>query len=38
VLELGRSGYNDIVENYYFSGVYIEDGPITTTVGGPGEF
>lgn len=35
VLELPRSGYSDGVEDFYFSGVYIESGPITTAVGGP---
>ncbi len=35
VLELPRSGYSDANEDYYFSGVYIESGPITTTIGGP---
>lgn len=37
VLELPRSGYSDANEDFYFSGVYIEDGAITTAVGGPGE-
>ncbi|AEO69159.1 uncharacterized protein THITE_2053343 [Thermothielavioides terrestris NRRL 8126] len=36
VLELPRSGYADATEDFYFSGVYIEDGTITTTIGGPG--
>ncbi|KAK7908596.1 hypothetical protein PG985_015899 [Apiospora marii] len=35
VLELPRSGYSDATEDFYFSGVYIEDGAITTAVGGP---
>ena len=35
VLELPRSGYNDATEDFYFSGVYIESGSITTAVGGP---
>jgi len=35
VLELPRSGYSDGVEDFYFSGVYIETGPITKEVGGP---
>jgi hypothetical protein len=34
VLELPRSGYNWATEDFYFSGVYIEDGAITTAVGG----
>jgi len=38
VLELPRSGYPDTAEDFYFSGVYIESGTITTTVGGPGEY
>ncbi|KAH6849831.1 hypothetical protein B0I37DRAFT_390294 [Chaetomium sp. MPI-CAGE-AT-0009] len=37
VLELPRSGYADTNEDFYFSGVYVEDGTITTAVGGPGE-
>jgi hypothetical protein len=37
VLELPRSGYSDTNEDFYFSGVYIEDGTITTTIGGPGK-
>ncbi|RFU23591.1 hypothetical protein B7463_g12747, partial [Scytalidium lignicola] len=36
VLELQNSGYADTDEDYYFSGVYIESGPITTSVSGPG--
>ncbi|KAG7129594.1 Exoglucanase 1 like protein [Verticillium longisporum] len=36
VLELPRSGYPDAPEDIYFSGVYIEDGTITTSVAGPG--
>ncbi|KAI0128484.1 hypothetical protein BJ170DRAFT_693332 [Xylariales sp. AK1849] len=35
VLELPRSGYSDSNEDFYFSGVYIEDGTLTTTIGGP---
>ena len=35
VLELPRSGYPDTNEDFYFSGVYIESGPITTAIGGP---
>ncbi|KAK3997701.1 hypothetical protein QBC44DRAFT_354709 [Cladorrhinum sp. PSN332] len=37
VLELPRSGYPDAVEDFYFSGVYIENGAITTAIGGPAE-
>lgn len=37
VLELPRSGYADANEDFYFSGVYIEDGTITTEIGGPGK-
>lgn len=37
VLELPRSGYNDATEDFYFSGVYVEDGQITTKIGGPGQ-
>ena len=33
VLELPRSGYPDAVEDFYFSGVYIETGTITTAIG-----
>lgn len=36
VLELPRSGYADANEDYYWSGVYIESGSITTSVSGPG--
>ncbi|KAK4183568.1 Feruloyl esterase B [Podospora australis] len=36
VLELPRSGYPDSDEDYYWSGVYIETGDITTSVAGPG--
>jgi hypothetical protein len=36
VLELPRSGYSDTTEDYYWSGVYIESGSITTSVSGPG--
>jgi hypothetical protein len=35
VLELPRSGYSDTNEDFFFSGVYIEDGTITTAVSGP---
>ncbi|KAL2109884.1 hypothetical protein VUR80DRAFT_1890 [Thermomyces stellatus] len=35
VLELPRDGYPDTDEDFYFSGVYIEDGEITTSVSGP---
>lgn len=35
VLELPRSGYSDTTEDFYFSGVYIEDGSLTTAVSGP---
>ncbi|KAK0630675.1 hypothetical protein B0T17DRAFT_490897 [Bombardia bombarda] len=37
VLELPRSGYSDSNEDFYFSGVFIETGTITTAIGGPGE-
>ncbi|KFY22765.1 hypothetical protein V493_06340 [Pseudogymnoascus sp. VKM F-4281 (FW-2241)] len=36
VLELPRSGYPDSNEDFYFSGVYIESGELTTSVAGPG--
>ncbi|KAK3293641.1 carbohydrate-binding module family 1 protein [Chaetomium fimeti] len=36
VLELPRSGYPDNDEDYYWSGVYIESGSLTTNVAGPG--
>ncbi|EAA29112.1 carbohydrate-binding module family 1 protein [Neurospora crassa] len=36
VLELPRDGYADATEDFYFSGVYIESGSITTSVAGPG--
>ncbi|KAH9884559.1 hypothetical protein F4778DRAFT_787667 [Xylariomycetidae sp. FL2044] len=36
VLELPRSGYSDTTEDFYFSGVYVESGSITTAIGGPG--
>jgi hypothetical protein len=36
VLELPRSGYSDANEDFFFSGVYIENGSITTSVSGPG--
>ncbi|GAP89226.2 putative carbohydrate-binding module family 1 protein [Rosellinia necatrix] len=35
VLELPRSGYPDTTEDFYFSGVYVESGTITTAIGGP---
>lgn len=35
VLELPRSGYSDSNEDFYFSGVYIESGTLTTSVSGP---
>jgi hypothetical protein len=38
VLELPRSGYPDADEDFYWSGVYIESGDITTNVAGPGMF
>ncbi|GKT95536.1 carbohydrate-binding module family 1 protein [Colletotrichum tofieldiae] len=38
VLELPRNGYADTDEDFYFSGVYVEDGAITTSVTGPGRF
>lgn len=37
VLELPRDGYADTNEDFYFSGVYVEDTAITTSVTGPGE-
>ena len=36
VLELPRDGYPDTTEDYFWSGVYIESGSITTSVAGPG--
>ncbi|KAL2258768.1 hypothetical protein VTK26DRAFT_7791 [Humicola hyalothermophila] len=36
VLELPRDGYPDEDEDYYWSGVYIESGDLTTSVAGPG--
>ncbi|RDL37581.1 Cellulose-binding protein [Venustampulla echinocandica] len=36
VLELPVSGRSDSDEDFYFSGVYIESGSITTSVAGPG--
>lgn len=33
VLELPRSGYSDSNEDFYFSGVYVESGSLTTTIG-----
>jgi hypothetical protein len=36
VLELPVSGRSDTTEDFYFSGVYIESGSLTTTVSGPG--
>lgn len=35
VLELPRSGYSDANEDFYFSGVYVESGSLTTAVSGP---
>ncbi len=35
VLELPRSGYSDATEDFFFSGVFVESGPITTAIGGP---
>ncbi|KAI3398739.1 hypothetical protein diail_8606 [Diaporthe ilicicola] len=32
-LELPRSGYSDTNEDFYFSGVYVETGSLTTTIG-----
>lgn len=38
VLRLPRSGYDsDAAEDWYFSGVYVESGELTTDVSGPGE-
>jgi len=37
VLELPRSGYPDTTEDFYWSGVYIEGGSLTTSVAGPGK-
>jgi hypothetical protein len=37
VLELPRDGYPDSTEDYYWSGVYIESGDLTTSVAGPGK-
>ncbi|ROW06877.1 hypothetical protein VMCG_04018 [Cytospora schulzeri] len=36
VLELPRDGYVDADEDFYFSGVYVEGGGLTTGVSGPG--
>jgi len=36
VLELPVSGQADTTEDFYFSGVYVESGSLTTTVAGPG--
>ncbi|KAH8602223.1 carbohydrate-binding module family 1 protein [Bisporella sp. PMI_857] len=36
VLELPVSGRTDTNEDFYFSGVYIESGSLTTSVAGPG--
>lgn len=36
VLELPVSGRTDTTEDFYFSGVYIESGSITTSVNSPG--
>ncbi|KAJ0163336.1 hypothetical protein CTA2_3158, partial [Colletotrichum tanaceti] len=33
VLELPRDGYPNETEDFYFSGVYIEDGELTTSIG-----
>ncbi|CZR59895.1 related to endoglucanase c [Phialocephala subalpina] len=37
VLELPVSGQADATEDFYFSGVYIESGSLTTSVAGPGD-
>lgn len=37
VLELPRSGYSDSNEDFYFSGVYVESGSLTTTIGSGSE-
>ncbi|GME39612.1 Cellulose-binding domain fungal [Neofusicoccum parvum] len=38
VLRLPRSGYDtDAAEDWFFSGVYVESGDLTTAVAGPGE-
>jgi len=37
VLELPVSGRSDTNEDFYFSGVYIESGSLTTSVAGPGK-
>jgi hypothetical protein len=34
VLELSRDGYSDTDEDFYFSGVYIESGDLTTAISG----
>ena len=36
VLELPVSGQADTTEDFYFSGVYVESGSLTTSVAGPG--
>jgi len=36
VLELPVSGQSDTTEDFYFSGVYIESGSLTTSVASPG--
>ncbi|KAG0645060.1 hypothetical protein D0Z07_9272 [Hyphodiscus hymeniophilus] len=36
VLELPVNGQADGMEDYYFSGVYVESGSLTTSVAGPG--
>jgi hypothetical protein len=36
VLELPVTGQADATEDFYFSGVYVEDGSLTTSVAGPG--
>jgi hypothetical protein len=35
VLELPRDGYSDTTEDFYWSGVYVESGSLTTSVSGP---
>lgn len=35
VLELPRDGYADADEDFFFSGVYVEGGSLTTSVSGP---
>ncbi|TGO09116.1 hypothetical protein BTUL_0178g00020 [Botrytis tulipae] len=36
VLELPVTGQTDGIEDFYFSGVYIESGSLTTSIAGPG--